>query len=234
MPLTLELLEDRCNPNGGIPDFSGPVQFLYGDINHDNFADKAYVAQEGGSVRVVIYDGTRVVEDETHTFGLVEDTILLNTIVFDPTFRGGGRIGFVERQGAGSSLIVTPGLGGGPVVAQFDFNPVNGQIELSASYFAPFPVETRMGLIGGQGDVDGDGAMEALFINPETGYLAAYDLSTHETETMIFVGPATGFEPTGAMIQVGAVPAFWIQYGPTVDNHAPSKLFTLQGQEISF
>ncbi len=64
MRLSFEHLEDRENPSplGGIPGFDGPVAFVFGDINHDNFADKAYVAQEGGSCRVVVYDGSRVVD----------------------------------------------------------------------------------------------------------------------------------------------------------------------------
>lgn len=216
--LKLEQLESRENPSGIFPGFDGPVHSALGEFNGDLHVDKVYVAGETGSARVMVVSG-------------LDDSILLNTIAFDPNFRGGGRLKVV-----GDTLFVVPGLGGGPVVEKFSFNPASGGMDLESSFFAPFPIESRTGLYVSGGDVDGDGVPEALFISD--GNLVAVDLRTHETESSIYVGDGARFEPTGGTITIrdtdGVVrDVYWIEYGDVIDGYVErSAFFTFDGREV--
>lgn len=215
--LTLEKLEGRENPSV-FPGFDGPVLTTRAEFNGDLHVDQAFVAGETGSARVMVVSGK-------------DGAVLLNTIAFDPNFRGGGRL-----YAVGDTLFVVPGVGGGPVVEKFRFNSVNQQLELEASFFAPFPTEARDGLHISGGDVDDDGVPEVLFISDDR--LVAYDLKTHETESSIYVGDGARFEPTGGTITIrdttGVVrDVYWIEYGAVVDGYvAASKFFTFDGVEV--
>lgn len=67
--------------------------------------DTAFVAQEGGAAHVHVVDDS--------------GRVLFSEVLFDPEFRGGGRITAVERPDAVDLLVVTPGPGGGPIARAF-------------------------------------------------------------------------------------------------------------------
>lgn len=189
--LRLEQLEDRCQPS-----INWPTEIAFGDYDGDNFADKAEVATTGGSAHVQVTSG-------------FDQSILLNTIAFDPNFRGGGHVHFV-----GSHLLVVPGIGGGPVVAEF-FN------DESYSFFAPFPIESRNGL-----KISSFSDDIAMFINNDR--LQAIHLSTYTLAFGFYVGPNSSFEPTGGTILNKFIV---IQYGEIVDFRVPTKVFDTNGNE---
>lgn len=209
-----------------IPDATVPVAVARAFLNSDPYPDWVGYAGAGGSCRLRAVDGDTGAE-------------LVNAIVFDPAFRGGCAVRVVQTadvHGYGSppdALLVVLGPGGGPQVCQFDFSPAAGRLELTHSFFAPFPVEYRGGLVVSSGDVDGDGTPEALFLPGAGGgpVLAAVDLRTHETEFSVFVGdPAArgpaGFEPTGGVIQTPAGHrGVVVQYGPPAADRAPSRVW---------
>ena len=222
----MERLEDRNCPATPIPGFLGDVGLSsYVDLSGDGIPDHAYVAQAGGSARIVVYDGSKGAP-LAHDYN--QDYVLLNEIVFDPSFRGGGVVTGVDH-----SILITPGLGGGPVVAQFEFK--NGHIE-ATNYFAPFAPTERSGLLASHGDIDGDGIEEALFLCEAT--VKAYDLRSHETETSIYVGFGPNgelpeFEPSGGFIEKHGTLGIWIQWGEVINSYvAASKVFDLQGNII--
>lgn len=223
-------LELRNCPAPLIPGWDGPEQVVYGRFDTDNFADKAVVALEGGSARVMVLQNP-------HGDGAAFDVdrewpVLLNTIVFDPNFRGGGRVAVIPASlDAGDSepdaLLVASGPGGGPVLAKFDF--ASGR---RFDFLAPYEADFRGGLWVSSGDIDGDRRPEALLL-PRSGgspRLIAIDMRTYETEASIFVGDPQDtsgrarFEPTGGTISKGVELFFYVQYGEVVENHAESSL----------
>lgn len=262
--LRLEALEGREVPavlapvqHNYIPGYAGPEQLRYGDFNNDNFADRVVVAASGGggSVRVMVFGNPHNPESPGYYGGEFNAEaawpVWLDTIVFDPNFRGGGNILVVPYSTSGTDhakldkLLVTPGVGGGPVVAQFTFNAVTGQLTESLSFFAPYAQEFRGGLKGAIADVDGDGYYEAVFLPGEGGAprLTAVDMVTYETELSVWVGDpedysgATAFEPGGATISVFRdgrwQDVFWIQRGETVDSYVEeSEFWTFGGISI--
>jgi len=207
-----------------IPGWEGPEQIAYLHADSDNFVDKAVVALDGGSARVMVFRNPR--ED-------AEWPVMLNVIVFDPMFRGGGRIAVIQNSpydadfSVPDALLVTAGPGGGPRVAKFDFSTGD-----RFDFFAPYDTEFRGGLWISSGDVDGDLKPEALFLPGEGGgpRLVAVDMETFETETSIFVGDPQDtsgrarFEPTGGTISSGPDLFFYIQFGEVLGNSAESAL----------
>lgn len=222
-------LEPRSLPAPLIPGWDGPEQFAYGNFDNDNFVDKAVVAQAGGSVRVMVFRNPH----NTPVFDVdAEWPVMLNMIVFDPNFRGGGSIAAVPYSlnadfVVPAALLVVPGPGGGPVVARFDFATGN-----RFDFFAPYDTNFRGGLWISTGDIDGDREPEALFLPGAGGgpRLVAVDMRTYETETSIFVGDPQDtsgrarFEATGGTIWKGPDLFFYIQFGDVVDNRAESAL----------
>ena len=213
--LTLTKLEPRNNPSPLIPGWDGEEQITYGNFDADGFPDRAVVALEGGSAHVMIFGNPH---GDGQPFDVAREwPVIHNEIVFDPEFRGGGFLKVIPGA-VTDSLLIVPGAGGGPVVAQITFE--NGP--LSHTFFAPFGVDYRGGLWASTGDVDRDGIPEALFINRVgPSRLIAVDMRTFETEASIYVGEDARFEPTGGMLDGD----FLIQYGEIVNNHAPTKRF---------
>lgn len=223
-------LEPRNCPAPLIPGWDGPEQVAWGNFDDDNFVDKAVVAQDGGSVRVMVFRSPHGPNGE---FDFNDPwPVLLNTIVFDPNFRGGGSIAVIPHSmdadfSVPDALLVVPGHGGGPVVARFDF--ATGD---RFDFFAPYDTNFRGGLYISHGDIDGDREPEALFLPGAGGppRLVAVDMRTYETEVSIFVGDPEDtsgkarFEQTGGPIYNGPDLFFYIQYGDVVDNRAESAL----------
>lgn len=223
MNWVLTTLEPHDNPANLIPGWGGGEQVAHGHFDDDPFLDTAVVAEVGGSCRVMVFDHS--------------GDAMLDTIVFDSSFRGGGRIAVVPAtlsadRSVPSALLVVPGEGGGPVVARFDF--ATGQ---RFDFFAPYDQEFRGGLRVAVGDVDGDDRPEALFLPGAGGgpHLVAIDMRTYETELSIWVGApddlsgAARFEPTGGM----AGGLLVVQYGLTVDHYAPTRLWTVGGEDVT-
>lgn len=233
MRLTAEHLESRDNPAPLIPGWDGAEQHVRGHFSGGVQTDLAAVALEGGSVRVMVFQGSRNADEPVDDYSRV----LLNEIIFDPDFRGGGKLHVIPAQatlpGDVDTLLAVPGVGGGPHVVQFDFDSASGRMQLTASFFAPYPETFRGGLSISSGDIDRDGIPEALLLPGEGGgpQLVAVDLRTHETELSIFVGdPAdqsgrARFEATGGTIQTNDGPMIVIQYGEVIGDFAETRLF---------
>lgn len=185
-------LELRNNLAPFIPGWEGAEQVAYLDYDSDGVQDQAAVALVGGSARIYITQGPRTIE-EVNDFSRV----LLNVIVFDPSFRGGGQIKTVP--GSPDVLLCVPGPGGGPVVAQLQYGGTGG---IASNYFAPYGESYRGGLFASFADIDRDGEPEALFLNRVgPSRLIAVDMQTFETEYSIFIGgEGVRFEPTGGTV----------------------------------
>ena len=228
--LHVERLESRDNPAPLIPGWDGEEQHVYGHFSGGIQNDLAAVALEGGSVRVMVFQGSRGADEPVDDYSRV----LLNVIAFDPNFRGGGRLHVVPAHatlpGGFDTLLVVPGEGGGPQVQQFAFDTQAGTMRMSASFFAPYPETFRGGLRVSSGDIDRDGIPEALFLPGEGGgpQLVAVDLRTHETEWSVWVGDPEDrsgdarFEPTGGTINFSAVV---VQYGEPEEGYVETRLF---------
>lgn len=223
-------LEPRNLPAPLIPGWDGPEQLAYGNFDNDNFVDRAVVAQVGGSVRVMVFRNPHNHDGEFNAYD--PWPVMLNTIVFDPNFRGGGSIAVVPYSLNAdfivpAALLVVPGPGGGPVVARFDF--ATGD---RFDFFAPYDTNFRGGLWISTGDIDDDREPEALFLPGDGGTprLVAVDMRTYETEVSIFVGDPQDtsglarFESGRGTIHHGPDLFFYIQYGDVVDNRADSAL----------
>lgn len=228
--LHLERLDGRLVPANLIPGWTGDEQAIQGHFGGGPLADKAVVAEGGGSCRVMVFGP--------------DGSLLLNTIAFDPSFRGGGHlaaIGSIAGNGV-DSLLVVPGAGG-PNVLQFDFNSQSGHLEETASFYAPFPESFRGGLQVSSAvlAIDGKETPIALFLPGEGGgpEEVGVDLQTRQTIFSIDVGNPdvqglAGFEPTGGAVygpgdQVGLV----VQYGPVVDDSVPTKIWSPSGVDLT-
>ena len=214
-----------------IPGWDGPEQIAYLHADNDNFVDKAVVALPGGSARVMVF---RNPHGDSQPFDAEREwPVMLNVIVFEDSFRGGGRIAVVEHSPYDAdfeipdALLITAGPGGGPRVAKFDFATGN-----RFDFFAPYDTGFRGGLRVAYGDIDGDREPEALFLPGDGGAprLVAVDMRTYETEVSIFVGDPQDtsgrarFESGRGTIYHGPDLFFYVQYGEVVDNRAESAL----------
>jgi hypothetical protein len=129
--------------------FNGGVYVAAGDMTGDGAAEVVIVPGNGGGPRVQIHAGK--------TFGLqVPDFYGLSYT----SFRGGLRfaVGDVNRDGM-ADLVLSPGVGGGPVVSVFDGSSfAAGRIPAPfvADFFV-FDPDLRTGLYLAVGDVDADG-----------------------------------------------------------------------------
>lgn len=224
--MNVEQMESRENPAPWIPGWDGGEQVALIQVDDDPLSEKAVVALSGGSCRVMVFDDT--------------EAVLLNEIVFDPNFRGGGKIKAVP-QGVGfglrDSLIVVPGDGGGPHVMRFMFSD-GGKTIQSVSFFAPYSQTFRGGLQASIGDVDGDGIQEVMFlpVSGGTPHLVAVDMTTYETELSVYVGDQDAkFSPTGGLIttpkgRTGVV----IQYGEANEFlRVQTRIWSMDGEDIT-
>lgn len=108
--------------------FRGGVYVAAGDVNRDGYADVIVGAGEGGSARVRVFDGTNLKH------------VLVDRMVFEPTFRGGVRVAAGDVDGDGAADIVAgAGPGGAPRVVVF--RP-GGEL---ASFFA-YDADLRAGV----------------------------------------------------------------------------------------
>jgi hypothetical protein len=129
------------------------------------------------------------------------------------------------------------------VVAQFDFDSAAGQMVETASFFAPYSQEFRGGLQVSSGEIPVNGVLTpvALFLPGDGGgpQEVGVDLRTHEAEFSIYVGdPAdtdqAAFEPTGGTVDIGGGQVgLVVQYGAVVDYHVPTKIWSLDGTDIT-
>jgi len=196
--LGCEQLEHRDCP----ATWAVPTETVWGHFSGRVDQDRADVALAGGSAHVVVTSGTT-------------GEVLLDTIAFDPAFRGGGHVGRLTRKEGyvdyeirePESLIVTPGAGGGPVVNVFKFDLSTGKMGLKSSTFAPYGEDYRGGLRVNQAtrSVLG-GEPIPTFLPDSPGYaprFVAIDVDSGETVADFYVGPPddlsgqTYFEPTG-------------------------------------
>lgn len=216
-------LELRNCPTPFIPGWAGHENVAYGNYDDDGLEDRIVVADIGGSARVMVFHNPHGAAGEFNAER--EWPVLLNAIVFEPTFRGGGRLKVVPAGDGLDAILIAPGPGGGPAVARLDQSGV-------FYFFAPYERDFRGGMWVSTGDIDGDGDPEALFLPGDGGSprLLAIDMRTFETELSIFVGDPQDtsgrarFEPTGGTIHRGPDLFFYIQYGDVVDNRAESAL----------
>ncbi len=166
--LTVERLESRDCPATlpGFPDFGGvDIDFASADIDNSGLPDRIFVAGSGGSARVRIESGGAIGDRfDSPEIGRV----IFDSILFDPAFRGGARATGLAVAGGADLISVTPGKGGGPLVAILGLLP-DGTVGLVRQSFAPYPTEFRGGLDVTAGDVDGDRNDELLLLPGEGG-----------------------------------------------------------------
>lgn len=224
--MRLEQLESREVPANLIPGWTGGEQEIQGRFVAGPTEQTAVVALDGGSCRLVVVDQL--------------GNVLLNTIAFDPSFRGGGHITAIGSVGPQSqdSLLVTPGAGGGPNVVQFDFDSSLGKMVETASFYAPYDTTYRGGLQVSSGNLPGFGEV-ALFLPGDEAIPTievGVSLQTHEQVFAVDVtGPGlAAFEPTGGTVGAGGgVVGLVVQYGPVVDYYVPTKVWSVGGQDIT-
>lgn len=111
--------------------FTGGVRVAVGDVNNDGYDDIATIPASGGSARVRVFDGK-------------DGAPLVDQIVFDPNFRGGGYVAIGDWNGDGvKDVIVGAGEGGGPRVQAFTLKgaPI-GTMTLLNDFFAYDPSMT--------------------------------------------------------------------------------------------
>jgi hypothetical protein len=199
--LRCERLESRDVPTV-IPGITVPESVTYGLVDADAVPDTIAAAGAGGSCRVYVVSGAT-------------GDVVLDTIAFDPEFRGGGRVAFVKAGTVAGepeppgSLLVAAGPGGGPRVLRFAFD--GEAVREVASFYALAP-EHRSGLAVGSGDADGDGDDDGLFLSP-LGRLSAIDLDTLAVVSDVPV-PAglVGFDPAGGVLDLGGRRGVVLEY----------------------
>ena len=143
--------------------FTGGVRVAVGDVSGDGYDDIAAVPASGGSARLVIFSGRT-------------GEVLLDQIVFDPTFRGGAYVAIGDTNGDGrQDIIIGSGEGGGPRVQSIQFNrpsPVpgtgaQGTFTVLSDFFV-FEDTARSGVRVAAGDLRGQGR-DLIVVSPGLG-----------------------------------------------------------------
>jgi FG-GAP-like repeat len=123
--------------------FTGGVRVAVGDVNNDGIDDIITMPATGGSARLRVYDGK-------------DGANILDTILFDPAFRGGGYVAVGDYNGDGrKDIIAGAGEGGGPRVTVLTLGANNAQ-SLLADFFAYTP-DVQTGVRVAAGDLYGIG-----------------------------------------------------------------------------
>ena len=129
------------------PGLTGTVRTATADVNGDGVRDFIGGSGPGGNSRVVVIDGrTRAV--------------LASFDVFEPTFSGGVFVAAADLDGDGfADVVVTPDVGGGPVVAVYSGARLtagqNGDAQLTRFLGIDDP-NFRGGVRPALGDLNGD------------------------------------------------------------------------------
>ena len=77
-----------------------------GDVNGDGIADIIVGAGEGGGPEVKVFNGANL-------------NLLADFFAYDPTLRGGVRVGTVNAGGGQVNIVTAAGLGSGPEIRVF-------------------------------------------------------------------------------------------------------------------
>ena len=120
------------------PSFTGGVRVAVGDVNNDGSEDIVTIPASGGSARLKVFSGR-------------DGALLVDQIVFDSEFRGGGFVAVGDYNGDGrKDIIVGAGAGGGPRVSVFTLNPATNALIPIADFFAYAPgVQTGVRVASG-------------------------------------------------------------------------------------
>jgi large repetitive protein len=134
--------------------FMGEVRVATGDVTGDGISDYVGGAGRGGGPRVAVIDGATGLR-------------VGDFFAFEASFRGGifVAIGDVDGDGRGD-VIVTPDLGGGPVVAVYSgrmlTQGMSSESALLNRFFAAEDRGFRSGLLAAAGDLDNDGKADLI------------------------------------------------------------------------
>jgi hypothetical protein len=115
------------------PGFTGGVYVAAGDVDGDGQIDIITGAGEGNDPIVRAFDGGNV------------SVVKLDFLAYAVSFRGGVRVGALDRNGDGRADILTAaGPGGGPHVRVFDGLSA-AQLDSFFAYEANFPAGVFVG-----------------------------------------------------------------------------------------
>jgi fibronectin-binding autotransporter adhesin len=182
--------------------FRGGGYVAVADVNRDGFADIIVGAGEGGGPEVKVFSGRDL-------------SVLANFFAYDPTFRGGVRVGAGDVDGDGLADVVTaPGDGGGPHIEAFRVR--DGA--LLANFFSDSP-DQRGGAYVAVADVNRDGLGDIITgagigAEPNVSAFNARDGSKIST----FLAYDSGFRG-GVRVAAGTAPSgtgtvIWTGAGP--------------------
>lgn len=135
------------------PGFTGVARVAMGDVTGDGVPDSVGGAGPGGGPRVAVIDGATGVR-------------LADFFAFEDTFRGGVYVTLGDLDGDGvADLIVTPDLGGGPVVAAYSGAGLAAGLGAAAQtnrFFGIEDIHFRGGARAAAGDANGDGRADLI------------------------------------------------------------------------